>query len=470
MLLLRRPGHRLPITMLLLSVLIAGSIPAFAQDQASEAPANESTENAVSDVPDKVDVEPVAEDVDIAARLTRIMEATNWFVHPDVEVDEGVVFLSGDVDTQPHKEWAGRLAGNTQDVVAVVNRIKVIEPSIWDLSPAWDALEELGADAVRSGPLFAIGLVVLFLTWLCSGWARRLAASIMKNRVQSPLLRDVAARAIALPVFLVGVYLVLKISGLTSLAMTVLGGTGLIGLVVGFAFRDIAENFLASILLSVQRPFASGDFIHVAEFQGYVQGVTTRSTLLMTIEGNHVQIPNATIYKESITNFTANPNTRFDFVVGVGYDASTADAQSIVIDVLKEHKAVVQDPEPLVLIDALGSSTVNLRVYFWVNTGNYSGLKVKSAVTRLTKNALEQAGISMPDDAREVVFPDGVPVQMLPEKSQAELAQEATSPTTPSDEPEAFDAEGDLASESEDIQRQAQNSRTPEEGKNLLDD
>src|SRR5690606_37970753 len=134
-----------------------------------------------------------------------------------------------------------------------------------------------------------------------------------------------------------GLYLVLKVSGLTRLAVTVLGGTGLMGLVLGFAFRDIAENFLASILISMQNPFASGDLIEVAGHTGFVQSVNTRSTLLITLEGNHVQIPNATIYKETITNFTAIPNARFDFLVGIGYDDSLTLAQSVALQVLLDH-------------------------------------------------------------------------------------------------------------------------------------
>ncbi|HCS51920.1 MAG TPA: mechanosensitive ion channel protein MscS, partial [Planctomycetaceae bacterium] len=210
---------------------------------------------------------------------------------------EGVVFLRGRTPNEAHKEWAGKLAGNTQDVVAVVNRIQVIERSMWDLSPAWLELQSLGKETVQNSPLIAVGLFLLFLTWMATKWSTQLAAYFLQRRVKSNLLRDVASRAVAVPVFVLGLYLVLKVSGLTRLAVTVLGGTGLLGLILGFAFRDIAENFLSSILISIQRPFAGGDLIQVAGFKGFVQSVNTRSTLLMTIEGNHVQIPNATIYK-----------------------------------------------------------------------------------------------------------------------------------------------------------------------------
>lgn len=111
------------------------------------------------------------------------------------------------------------------------------------------------------------------------------------------------------------------------------GGTGLIGLAVGIAFRDITENFLASIFLSMQRPFETGDLVEVAEATGY----------------------------------TTNSNRREDFVVGIGYDDSINEAQEIARKVLADHPAVLNDSEPSVLVESLGTSTVNLRVYFWLN-------------------------------------------------------------------------------------------------------
>ncbi|MCA9146262.1 MAG: mechanosensitive ion channel [Planctomycetaceae bacterium] len=449
-----------------LLVVLTGATIAFGQTSTTS---ESDSEDNVPEVAEQVEVEPLAEDVDISGRLTRILEATEWFQQPDVRVDEGVVFLSGSVEDIKHKEWAGRLAQNTQDVVAVVNQINVLEGSIWNLSPAWNEVEELAADTVRSTPLLGVGLILLIAAWFAAGMSVQAARYIFSRRITSRLLRDVAARAVAVPVFLLGIYLVLKVSGLTRLAMTVLGGTGIIGLVVGFAFRDIAENFLASVLISLQHPFTTGDLVEVAGYQGYVQSVNTRATLLMTLEGNHVQIPNATIYKETITNFTSNPHTRSDFVVGIGYDDSLTHAQSIALDVLRDHPAVVSDPEPLVLVEALGAATVNLRVYFWIDSSKYSLLKVRSAVVRLTKSAFEDAGISMPDEAREVVFPSGVPVRMLADDADKNTV--AVRPTSPPHEaePTAHSAEGDLRSEADEINQQARQARTPEAGENLLD-
>lgn len=416
-------------------------------------------------VADSVAVDPVAEDEQIAERLREILEATEWFDAPGVRVDQGIAFLEGRTDTEAHREWAGDLARKTEGVVAAVNRIEVVETSMWDLTPAWREIQELGATAIRRSPLLVAALVVLLLTlWFAARWASA-ARSLLETRIDNRLLRRVLARVAAVPVILFGIYAVLKISGLTGLAATVLGGTGLLGLVLGIAFRDIAENFLASLMLSIQNPFATGDLITVAGEKGFVQSVNTRSTLLMTLEGNHVQIPNATIYKETITNFTANPNTRFDFTVGIGYDDSIETAQKLAREAMARQKGVVTDPEPWVVVDELGAATVNVKVFFWVDTSQYNGLKIRSAVIRSVKQAFEDAGISMPDEAREVVFPDGVPVQTLP----AEKAPKAESPKPRVELPAtAEEAEGDLRSEAVEIEQQAKQARTPEQGPNLL--
>ena len=223
--------------------------------------------------------------------------------------------------------------------------------------------------------------------------------------------------------FLLGVYFVLQVAGLTRLALTVLGGTGLIGIIIGFAFRDIAENFLASLLLSVRNPFRSGDLVEVAGHTGIVQNLNTRSTILLTLDGSHVQIPNATVYKSTIENFSSNPNRRANFTVGIGYDSSAAKAQKLISEVLRAHPAVLDAPEPLVLVEELGAATVNLRVNYWFDSGTHSPAKINSALLRQTKNVLLESGIELPDPAREVVFPRGVPVTMLSGTAELKRAQ-----------------------------------------------
>lgn len=363
--------------------------------------------------PATVDVTPVARDEEIGQRLQSVLDATGWFTDTRVRVDVGVVFLSGKTETEELRKWAGDLARNTQGVVAVANRIEVPQPSVWDMRPAWSGLMAMWRDFVHSLPFFLLALTILALSVGVGMMATRAVASILASRMETRLLRSVLARSAGALVVLAGIYVVLRVSGLTQLALTVVGGTGLVGLALGIAFRDITENFLASIFLSLQRPFETGDLVEVAGVTGYVQQLNVRATILMTLDGNLVQIPNATVYKSNLLNFTSSPNRREDFVVGIDYATVITEAQEIARQVLENHPAVLQDPEPSVLVDSLGPSAVNLRVYFWLNGREHSWLKVRSSVIRLIKRAFQEYGITMPDDAREVVFPQGVPVDLI---------------------------------------------------------
>lgn len=459
---------------LLFIILVA--LPAIAaaqpQDDVAEAPGQ--TLEEPLEAPDKVDVDPMAEDVDIAGRLRRILEATEWFREPTVQVDEGVVFLGGQTGSEEHRAWATKLAASTQDVVAVVNRIQVDVPSFFDFSVAWAELRSMTRGFVQSTPTIIASLLMLLFTWIAAKFAARIAKPIARKRIATPLLGDIVSKAVSIPVFLVGAYMALRISGLTQLAATVLGGTGLLGIVLGIAFRDIAENFLASVLISVQRPFIAGDLVTIDGKQGFVQAVTTRGTQLMTPDGNHVQIPNSLVYKSVIENASANPNLRLSFVVGIDYGDSATDAQSVVLESLHSHEAVLADPEPLVLIEDLATSTVNLRVYFWINGEAHSMLKVRSAILRRVKQTLQKKGFTLPDESREMIFPHGVPVQLIDPSANGEPSQDgdANRAVPPAEESDsnATAAEGGLKSDRSEIDQQAALSRPLEAGSDLLQD
>jgi small-conductance mechanosensitive channel len=459
---MRKKYHCLSIILLLL-ILITTPLSVYAQDQSQ----SETTEQDETAVPERVDVAPTADDSQIRDRLTGILTATGWFENPQVEVNDGVVFFSGSTKTDDHKKWAGDLARNTQDVTAVVNRIEVPDPYIWDYQPAYTGLQELWRNIMSAIPFLIFGIVVLILFWGISALVAKGARAYLTNRDMNELLQDITAKGIAIFVFLLGIYIVFHVADLTNVALTILGGTGLLGIVLGIAFRDITENFLASIFLSVQNPFHAGDLVEINDNTGFVQRLTIRATLLMTLDGNHLQIPNSAVYKSSILNYTSNPKQRFSFVIGIGYDASVTSAQDLATKIFDEHPAVLAEPEPLVLVDKLASSTINLMFYVWVDGSKHNVLKVKSSVLRQIKTAYMAAGISMPDDARERVFLDGVTLH--PKKVTAAHDQEKSDSKPIAEDSQLISkAEGQLESNDEEILEQARTSRSPEGGEDLL--
>lgn len=463
-------GAMLTRILFALCAVFALSTPLYAQ---------EASDTEVTAPANSVSVEPVARDEEIAERIVEIMKSTGWYKFSRVEVKEGIVFLDGRTTNADHKLWARNLASQTQDVVAVVNRIQVIQEANWSFAPALAEIKSLGNQIVTSLPLILLAIVILPFTWWLSTLAAKGLRRWLLGGIASPFLRDIAARALALPIFLLGLFVVLQVAGLTQIAISVVGGVGVLGIVVGFAFRDIAENFLASLLLSIRRPFRSGDYIEVAGMAGSVRSMNTRSTVLLSSEGNHIQIPNATIFKSTIINYTASANRRDTVTIGVGYDVSVARAQSLILDVISAHEAVLNEPEPMILVDGLGSSTINIKAYYWVNARDFSVLKVKSALLRQITKRLTDEGVSMPDDAREIIFPQGVPVVQLDgaaEKTALAIAKEGLVENVE----EAADVaaaevaieavEGDLQNEQKEIEDATADAVLDEDEDNLLSD
>ncbi len=452
---------------LVLVCIVAVPQQAVAQTQpadASPAPANvEATEQQVA-------VDDTVSDAEIADRLHRILNATTQYTDLEVEVRDGIVFLRGATAAQADKEQAGQIARRTQDVVAVVNQLAITPPNVSDL--AMGEVESLRRSFMQALPTLIVGSVVLVLALLFGGLLARLITIPLGHFTDSRLLHSVVRKLATLLIVLAGFVFFLRITGLTSLALTVVSGTGLFGLVLGFAFRDIAENFLASILLSLQTPFRLGDVIEVKGYTGVVQKVSTRGTVLIDFDGNHIQIANADVYKATLKNLTANPRMRLHFVIGIGYDASVSHAQELIMQVCREHRAVLDDPEPMVLVDTLGASTFNLKVYFWINSREHSWLKVKSAIMRQSVRSLEAQGVSLPDEAREIIFPQGVPVLRNPNAQPKRLTtRQVTQVSHGSDRhAEASMSEGNLTSDVDSIRKQARESRDPEAGPSIVEE
>ncbi|EGL55068.1 small-conductance mechanosensitive channel [Methylophaga aminisulfidivorans MP] len=326
-------------------------------------------------------------------------------------------------------------------------------------------LLELWQATIRVMPSFVISLLVFLIFFFLAKPFSALLVHPIGYISTSNLVQNVVRRAISLFIILIGLYIFLSIVGLTQAALAIVSGTGLLGIIIGFAFKDIAENFISSLLLSVQRPFLIGDVIEVQGLKGVVNKVTARGTTLVDFDGNHIQIPNATIYKNVIKNFSANPWVRGSFIVGIGYDASIQQSRQTILAVLNEQNEVLKDPEPQVLIDSLGSSTINIVINFWVDGHQYALNKVASVLMHKTVRRLESAGINMPDDAREVIFPQGIPVvQVNPQQSM--MAKAVDKPPVQNDSAEVSTQQ--LTSDTQDIIDQARNARDPEEGKNII--
>lgn len=274
------------------------------------------------------------------------------------------------------------------------------DPLFNDIGTVTYVMQQHWISLVHALPSIVVGSVILLFAWGMGRLAAHLARVFLRKKMHQIFLENVIARGIGAVVFLFGVYLIFEMASLTSAALAVVSGTGLLGIVLGIAFRDITENFLASILLSIHHPFQTGDVVEIEGLTGYVQELTMRVTVLRSLEGHSIQIPNAMVYKSTIRNFTIQPHLRDNFFVTIGYDIPLETAQHIAQQACVQTPGVLKYPEPWVLVDALGRSSVRLRVYFWFDGSLHHRVKVRSCAFARVKEALQGADVCLAESER----------------------------------------------------------------------
>jgi len=418
-------------------------------------------QNDIESVERTINPQVANTDQAIEKKLSKILESTGKFKDIDVKVQEGVVALSATAQSLKYVDWPSNVAKNIDGVIGVMSDVQAQQIDLLDFKPIKQEFAQLWKASFELVPLIVLGVFVLSFFFFLSRPITHWIMKPMAYMVDSTLLQIVVRRFITTFICLLGVYFFLRIAGLTQVAVAIVSGTGVIGLIIGFAFKDIAENYISSLLISARRPFKLNDVIEVDGRIGVIQKVTSRGTTLVDFDGNHVQIPNSIIYKSVIKNLTANPKIRGSFTVGVGYDVAISQAQTIGLEVIQNHQAVLNDPEPQILVDSLGSSTINFICYFWIDGHTYALNKVSSSLMKQLTQCYLENNISMPDDAREIIFPDGIKVQTL---AQGDTSMEPIQANNAI----VTEVEDDLTSESSDIQKQAALSRTPDEGSNII--
>jgi small conductance mechanosensitive channel len=214
--------------------------------------------------------------------------------------------------------------------------------------------------------------------------------------VRNRMLRGIVQHLVASALVLAGIVIALDLLEATALVGAVLGAAGLAGIAMGLAFREIGENYLASILLGLRRPFSMNDHVVIGEQEGKVIRLNTRETILMSLEGNHVRLPNADVFKSVIVNYTTNPLRRLSFSAGIGTDQSLVEAQRIGVTALRDTPGVATEPAPFARVEELADSSITIQFFAWVDQRAADWYKVRSEGVRRVKVALERAGVVLP--------------------------------------------------------------------------
>ncbi len=276
----------------------------------------------------------------------------------------------------------------------------------FDVGVLWRALEQMWVGFLQQIPYILIGILV-FAAFLILGRITQKVLVTAGQRTRLPLnLAELLGRLSSALLAILGLFVAAVVVFPAFKPGDLVTGLGITSVAIGFAFKDVLQNFFAGILLLWRQPFQVGDQIRSGIYEGTVEEINTRSTRIKTFDGERAVVPNGDVYTQSILVKTAYQKRRVRVTVGIGYSDSLEKARSVIHDVLAKTEGVFPDPGPWVYVTELAGSSVNFTVFFWVSAEQANVLKVTDQVITGIKLALDAAHIDMPFPHTVVLFHD----------------------------------------------------------------
>lgn len=288
-------------------------------------------------------------------------------------------------------------------------------PAITDANPTpsddvrvgLDQLREAVNDIANALPSIAVAIGI-FLVFVVIGRILRWGVRKYANRGDRPFTFALALGRLAYGfIILLGVLVAAVIVFPSFTPAKLLSFFGFGSVAIGFAFRDVLQNYLAGILLLLTQPFRIGDQIKFGDFEGTVSDIQTRATFLRTYDGRRAVVPNAELFTNSVLVNTAFERRRVEYDIGIGYNSDIEEAKRIILDVLQHAEAAVDEPVPEVLTMELGGEAVYLRARWWIDPPmRRDVLDSRDLILQKAKENLLAAGIDLPYPTQQVLFHD----------------------------------------------------------------
>jgi len=277
-----------------------------------------------------------------------------------------------------------------------------------------ERLEEYWDTLIASIPKITIAIIILCAFVLIAIYLGNFLRRRLGKRAKNQLALNFIVRLVKIILIIMGLILAMHTLGFTGLAGGLLAGAGVGTVVLGFAFKEIGENFLAGFLLVFDSPFQIDDTIELNGNLGKVVNLYFRTTHLKTFDGKDVYIPNSSVITNDLYNLTQDGFLRQEFTIGIDYDDDIQMAREKIIELVNSKEDVLKDEQTQVLIDEFGTNTVNLKILFWVKTFDYkvSAAELKTEIMRDVKNLLMKNNFGLPANIQEIKMyrPDPIPV------------------------------------------------------------
>ena len=264
-----------------------------------------------------------------------------------------------------------------------------------------DYLSKLADKFLYSIPNLLVAILIVIVSYYAGLWFSRLLKRVLDRQNAEPGISHLLSKILQWTIISFGIIAALQRFFNVTAFLT---GLRIIGFTVGFALQNIMQNFVSGVILLIQQPFKVGDNVGIAGFDGTVLKIGLRTTEMKTLDGRIVFLPNADVLSQPIINYTRADLRRVELNVSVSYDANTDDIRAIILDEIAGVPGFVKAPEPLVLFHTLGASSIDLTLFFWVDTKVKSNVEAKDIVLTRIKRAFASRKI-------DVAYP--VQVQMV---------------------------------------------------------
>ncbi|MEM9703311.1 MAG: mechanosensitive ion channel family protein, partial [Planctomycetota bacterium] len=343
----------------------------------------------------EVSVEQRVDDDKIAETITEVLESYDHVKQVGVESNRGFVKLSGITDTTAHKDWAKEFARRVEGVVAVQNDIAVDRN--FRLGRAWtqvvESVRTLWESFLEQSPLLLVALAILILTGLVAKVARFIFSRTPGYGKLRGSLQDLIEQFMTVTAWVLGLLLAATVAFPGVTPGSLIATLGLGGVAIGFAFKDVFENFLAGIFILWKFPFDRGDFIECDGVRGKIQSITIRNTLVRQPDGVLVVCPNAQLFKNPVDVLTNSKCRRVTISCGVAYGENLGRCRSLIEESVTGCETVETRKPVEIFADAFGDSSMNFQISWWADPTPLGERQSRDEVVEAIKAKLDDAGV-----------------------------------------------------------------------------
>lgn len=277
------------------------------------------------------------------------------------------------------------------------------------LDKFWQLINEKLQGWLEAGikhlPNFIVAFLLAMFFGLLAKYVGRVVRKVLHKALESEQIADLLSSIIKMLVLLTGLFIALEFLGLTGTVTSLLAGAGIIGLALGFAFQDMAENLIAGIAMGIRKPFQIGDVVEAGDVFGTVKTINLRNTLVETFFGQIEVIPNKILFRNVLTNYTVTGVRRIEVPVGISYADDPEKAAEAIEEAINACDFVIKKEQTAVFAKGFADSSINLVVWFWIDyPGDTGFMKARHTAVVEIKKALEKADILIPFPIRTLDF------------------------------------------------------------------